>query len=164
MTKLTAAQRKARALKFTASSTFYVSAAATIAANVYASEHTWIGAVVGLWPPLAFFFSLELIERIPLKGRQAYVRYVAIGLLAAIAGWTSYWHLVEVVRDAGTTDPVTVYGLPLTVDVLMGIARSVMNHKPAPSRPAVRRKPQAAKAKAKPQAEVRVLHPSRGIG
>ncbi len=140
MSKLTAAQRKARALRLTASSVFYVTASATVAANVYASEHTWIGAAVGFWPPLAFFFSLELIERIPLKGRQAYVRYVAIGLLAAVAGWTSYWHLVEVVRDAGTTDPVTLYGLPLTVDVLMGIARSAMHQKSTPSRPAVRRR------------------------
>lgn len=152
---MTAAQRKARNLRYTAGAAFYTAALATTAANVYASEHTPIGAVVGLWPPVAFFLSLELIERIPLKGRAAYARWGAVAVLAIIAGWTSYWHLVHVVAEAGTTDPVTLYGLPLTVDVLMGIARSVMVHKTAaPSRPASRRK---AQEPAKPKRALKVV-------
>jgi hypothetical protein len=146
---LTAAQRKARNLRLTASAAFYTAAVATTAANVYASQHSPTGFLVGLWPPAAFFLSLELIERIPLKGRQAYVRWGAVALLAVIAGWTSYWHLVHVVADAGTTDPVTLYGLPFTVDVLMAVARSVMvTRVPAtPARPAARRKVQEEPAK-----------------
>ncbi len=142
MTKLTAVQRKTRNLKRTSSATFYLSAAATAAANAYASEHTPIGITVGLWTPLAFFLSLELLERVPVKGRMGWIRMVAIGFLAAVAGWVSYWHLVEVLRDAGVTDPVALYLMPLTVDVLMAIARGAMHAKVSPARPALRRKAQ----------------------
>lgn len=137
-TNMTAAQRKAQTVKRTAGSAFYVAAAATVAANVYASQHTWIGAAVGLWTPVAFFVSLELLERVPAGGRAGQVRLVAIAVLSAIAGWTSYWHLVSVLDSAGVHDPVGLYGGPLTVDGLMVIARMAMHHK-VPSRPAVRR-------------------------
>lgn len=143
-TKLTPAARKARNLKLTSSTTFYVSAAATAYANAYASQHTPTGIAVGLWTPIAFFLSLELLERVPVKGALGWVRMGFIGFLAAVAGWVSYWHLVEVLRGAGVTDPVALYLMPLTVDMLMAIARMAMNHRPAT--PAVRRKP-AAKAK-----------------
>lgn len=144
---LTAAQRKARNLRYTAGGAFYVAATATVAANVYASQHSPIGFLVGLWPPVAFFLSLELIERMPLKGKQSYIRWAALGVLAIIAGWTSYGHLVHVVGTADVTDPVTLYGLPLTVDVLMVVARSVMNHKaaPTPARSARRKAQEPAK-------------------
>lgn len=143
---LTPAARKARTLRRTAGSTFYVAALATTAANVWASQHTPIGVAVGLWAPVAFFLSLELMERMPVKGWQGKLRSVAIGFLALVAAWTSYWHLLHVLREAGVTDPVTLYLLPLTVDVMMALARASMNHKAAaaPSRPAARRP--AAKA------------------
>lgn len=137
--KLTPAARKARNLKMTAGSTFYIAGTVTAAANVYASQHTPIGVFVGLWTPVAFFLSLEMLERLPAKGRFGWVRLVAIGFLAAIAGWVSYWHLVHVLAQAGVADPVALYCMPLTVDVLMAIARAAMNHKAAPSRPASRR-------------------------
>lgn len=141
-TKLTAAQRRVQTIKRTAGSAFYVAAAATVAANVYASQHTWLGAAVGLWTPLAFFISLELLERVPAAGKAGVARSISIGVIAAIAGWGSYWHLVHVLHSAGVHDPVSLYGMPLTVDLLMVISRMAMHHK-APARPAVRRKAQA---------------------
>lgn len=144
MTKMTAAQRKARNLRWTASSTFYISATATAAANAYASEHTPLGIIIGLWTPCAFFLSLELLERIPVrKGFMMWVRVAAIAFLALIAGWVSYWHLVEALVSGGVTDPVAKYCMPLTVDVLMAIARVTMNQKTASPSRSARRKPQA---------------------
>jgi len=152
--KLTPAARKARNLKRTAGSTFYVAATATTAANVYASQHTPIGVLVGLWTPVAFFLSLELLERMPAKGRVGWVRLGAIGFLAAIAGWVSYWHLVHVLSEAGVTDMVALYCMPLTVDVLMAISRAAMNHR-TPT-PVVRRKP-AAKATTAPARKLKAV-------
>lgn len=138
--KPTAAQRKARSVRRTAGTAFYVSAAVTVSANVYASGPHWIGMAIGAWTPLAFFLCLELLERMQVKGRMGWLRNVAIGFIGAIAGWTSYWHLVDVLHAGDVTDPVALYGMPLTVDVLMAVARVAMKHRPAsPSRP-VRRK------------------------
>lgn len=153
-TKLTAAQRKARGIKITSGSVFYVSALVTISANMYASKHTPVGLFIGLWTPVAFFMSLELIERIPGAGAIKWVRNSTIGFLAAVAGWASYWHLVKVLHEGGVTDPVSLYLMPLTVDVLMVVARMAMNAK-APSRPALRRP--AAKREQAPQRKLKVV-------
>lgn len=139
-TKLTAVQRKACNLRRTAGWTFYVSAAVTASANMYASQHTIPGLLIGLWTPVAFFLSLELIERMPLKGSAGRLRIGSIAVLALIAGWTSYWHLVHVLREAGVVDPISLYCLPLTVDVLMMISRMAMGQK-APSPAARSRRP-----------------------
>jgi len=139
---MTAAQCKARSLRRTAGTTFYASAIVTVSANMYASQHTPIGLIIGMWTPVAFFLSLELIERIQLKGRATYLRVAAIAFLAAIAGWVSYWHLVEVLREGGVGDPVALYLMPLTVDVLMAISRAAMHHRPASPARSARRKAQ----------------------
>jgi hypothetical protein len=144
-TKLTAAQRKARNLKFTAGSTFYTTAAVTIAANMYASEHTLAGLATGFWTPVALFLALELVERVPVNGRLGVLRMVGVGVIALIAAWVSYWHLVHVFKMGGA-DAISAHSMPITVDVLMAIARGAMTHK-TPSRPAVRRP--AAKAPVK---------------
>jgi hypothetical protein len=143
-TKLTPAARKARSTARTAGGTFYATAGATIAANMYASEHTFVGLATGFWAPAALFLSLELMERVPLKGRAGLLRKVGVGVIALIAAWVSYWHLVHLFKVGGA-DPISAHAMPLTVDVLMAIARGAMVTK-APSRPAVRRP--AAKAKA----------------
>lgn len=143
-TKLTAAQRKVRNLRRTAGSTFYVTAALTAAANMYASQHTPVGLIIGLWTPVAFFLSLEMLERLPVKGNAAKVRVVCISVLALIAGWESYWHLVEVMT-AAEVDTVGRYAMPLTVDILMVVSRMAMNQKTsAPARPSSRRKAQSS--------------------
>jgi hypothetical protein len=151
-TKLTPAARKARATARTAGGTFYATAVATVAANMYASEHTFVGQFTGFWTPVALFLSLEMVERVPVKGRAGTLRKVGVGVIALIAAWVSYWHLVHLFKVGGA-DVISAHAMPLTVDVLMAIARSAMVTK-APSRPAVRRP--AAKAKA-PERKLKVV-------
>lgn len=149
MTKLTPAARKARTALLTARVTFGIGVAVSLAANVYASERTPIGIAVGLWTPVAFLLAMGLLENVPVKGFKGQLRTVAIAFLAAIAGWVSYWHLVEV-ATAGGADGFTAHALPLTVDVMMALAGSAMKAKPA-ARPAARRtrKPAAKAAPAR---------------
>lgn len=138
MTKLSPAARKARTAKITARATFGTGVVVSLAANVYASEHTPIGIAVGLWTPVAFLAAMALLENVPAKGLWGKLRFTAIVFLAAVAGWTSYWHLVEVCR-AGGADVLTSHLLPLTVDVMMALAGSAMKTKTAA--PARRRAP-----------------------
>lgn len=139
-TKLTAAQRKARATKRAAWATFGLGAAASLAANLYASNHTPVGLTVGVWPALAFLLTVWLYEHAP---RNWYIRAALIVPLG-VAAWTSYWHIVEVASAAGE-GPITAHLLPLTVDAMMAVASAVINRKATPSRPAARRRT-AAKA------------------
>lgn len=136
---LTAAQRKARNTRRTAASTFYATGAATVAANMYASEHTPVGLITGFWTPVALFLALDLVERMPVKrgSKLGILRMVGVGVIAAIAAWVSYWHLVHLFKLGGA-DIIAAHSMPLTVDVLMAIARGVMTHKP--SQPSSRRK------------------------
>ena len=114
---------------------------------MYASQHTVVGLLIGLWTPVAFFLSLELMERMSVKGAAAIGRIIAIGALALIAGWESYWHLVEVMAEGGA-DTVGRYAMPLTVDILMVVSRMAMNHRAAPA-PSSRRRPAAKAAPAR---------------
>jgi hypothetical protein len=139
---LTAAQRKARTTRRVAGSTFYATGTATIAANMYASEHTLVGLATGFWTPVALFLALELMERVPVKGRAGTLRKVGVGVIAAIAACVSYWHLAHIFTVGGA-DVVSAHAMPLTVDVLMALARAAM-HAKAPSQPSSRRKPQAS--------------------
>jgi hypothetical protein len=148
-TKLTPAQRKTRATRRTAGAAFYLGAAASLAANVYASQHSFVGVATGLWSPLAAIVALELAERVPAKGKVGKGIKISVGFLALAAAYTSYWHIVHVFAVAGS-DAVTRYAGPLTVDVLMGLARVAMLHKPAASHPSTARRTAKAPA-AKPR-------------
>lgn len=145
--KMTAAQRRARNTRWTATSTFYATGAATVVANMYASEHTLVGLTTGFWTPVALFLSLEMVERVPCKGRLGTLRTAGVGVIALIAAWVSYWHLVHIFTIGGA-DPISAHAMPLTVDVLMAIARSAM-HAKAPS-PASTRRPAARKDNVRP--------------
>lgn len=126
---LTAAQRRTRATKVTASSTFYVTGIATIGANMYASEHTFIGLVTGFWTPVALFLALEMVDRVHLRGRLGILRKVAVGFIAVVAAWVSYWHLVDIFTIGGA-DIIAAHAMPLTVDLLMALARTAMVTRP----------------------------------
>jgi hypothetical protein len=128
--KLSPAARKARTARRTSAIAFGTGVAVSLAANVYASEHTPIGIAVGLWVPVAFLVSMALLENVPVKGKWGWVRFAAILFLALVAGWTSYWHLVEVAVDGGA-DQITAHLLPLTVDVMMALAGPGMKAKAA---------------------------------
>ena len=141
-TKLTAAQKRAQTTRRVAGSTFYATGAATVAANMYASEHTVLGLFTGFWTPVALFLALEMVERVPVRGRVGLLRKAGVGVIAFIAAWVSYWHLVHIFTLGGA-DVLGAHAMPLTVDVLMAIARTAMYAK-APSSPSSRRKTQAS--------------------
>lgn len=137
--KMTPAARKARNARFTARTVFGAGLVVSLAANVASSEHNVAGIASGLWAPLGLLAALALLENGSVKGTWA---KVAVGFLALVAGWTSYWHLVGVLEAAGVHDPITLYLLPLTVDVLMTIASPGMKtHRATPAR----RRPAAKK-------------------
>lgn len=148
--KLSPAARKARTARLTSTATFGTGVIVSLAANVYASEHTPIGIAVGLWVPVAFLLAMAMLENVPAKGLKGQIRFAAILFLALVAGWTSYWHLVEVALDGGA-DTVTAHLLPLTVDVMMALAGPGMKRKAAAP---ARRRPTAKKA---PSSNVRQL-------
>lgn len=137
--KITPAARKARNARLTARGVFAAGLVVSLAANVAASEHNVAGIASGLWAPLGLLAALALLENGSMKGTWA---KLAVGFLALVAGWTSYWHLVEVLEMAGAHDPITLYLLPLTVDVLMAIASPGMKARrtaPARRRPAAKK-------------------------
>lgn len=138
--KITPAARKARNARATARVTFGLGLVVSLAANVAASEHTVAGIAAGIWAPVALLLALVMLENGSVKGRAA---QVAVGLLAAVAGWTSYWHLVEILESAGVHDPISLYLMPLTVDVLMALASPGM--KAAKAATVRRRRPAAKK-------------------
>lgn len=129
--KMTSAQRRTRHAKVTAASTFYATGAATVAANMYASEHTFLGLATGFWTPVALFLALEMVERVQVKGRLGILRKVAVGVIALIAAWVSYWHLVHLFTLGGA-DIVSAHAMPVTVDLLMALARTAMTTRPTP--------------------------------
>lgn len=127
---MTPSAKKARTARRTSTAVFSTGVTVSLAANVYASEHTPIGIAVGLWVPVAFLLAMAMLENVPAKGLAGKIRFAAILFLALVAGWTSYWHLVEVALDGGA-DTVTAHLLPLTVDVMMALAGPGMKAKAA---------------------------------
>jgi hypothetical protein len=149
MTRITPAARKAQTARLTSRTAFGIGVVVSLAANVTASAHTPLGIALGLWTPVAFLISMALLENVPVRGWIGQLRFTAILFLAGVAGWTSYWHMVEVCRLGGA-DEITAHLLPLTVDVMMALASAGLKSKAVA--PAQRRKPVAKK-----QAEVRKL-------
>lgn len=148
--RLTAAQRKVRSTKTTALVAFLAGAGVSIAANFIAAEPTLLGRAVAVWPALAFLVSAHLYQHVPVaKGWADFARKGAILAIMGVAGWVSYWHIVDVVLRGGESH-VTALIMPATIDFMMLIASAVYLHKPKPARPA--RKPVAKKA------SVRALH------
>lgn len=128
--KITPAVRKARTARRTSIAVFSTGVIVSLAANVLASAHTPIGIATGLWAPVAFLLAMAMMENVPAKGNAGKVRFAAMLFLALIAGWTSYWHLVEVFTVGGA-DLFTAHALPLTVDVMMALAGPGMKAKAA---------------------------------
>jgi len=91
----------------------------SLLANVLAAEPHVISRLISAWPPLALLLTVELISRVPASKRWlAVVRIGATALIAGIAGWVSYWHMVSVCAQYGETG-VSAYAVPLTVDGLV---------------------------------------------
>lgn len=108
--------------------------AASLAGNVIAAQPTALGRLVAAWPPLALLVAIELVTRIPTRsGALSALRLGSAGLLAVIAAWVSYWHLVELARAAGEGD-IAAHLLPLSVDGLVAVASVCLRElsQPAP--------------------------------
>lgn len=122
--------------------------AASVAANVLSAAPHPIARAISAWPPLALLLTVELISRVPVHRRGlAAVRLAATAVIAGIAAWVSYWHMVDVAARYGETG-ASPYLLPLSVDGLIVVAsiclvelggqlRAAAQSTPsAPSRPA----------------------------
>ncbi|PZM91802.1 MAG: hypothetical protein DIU79_12425 [Actinobacteria bacterium] len=96
--------------------------AASVAANVLSAEPHPIARAISAWPPLALLLTVELISRVPVHRRGlAAVRLAATAVIAGIAAWVSYWHMVDVAARYGETG-ASPYLLPLSVDGLIVVA------------------------------------------
>jgi hypothetical protein len=151
---MTPAARKARNAAYLARTAFGAGVAVSLAANVLASAKTPIAIGVALWIPTAFLLSMALMEHIPMRGKAGVARKIAIGFIAAIAAWASYWHMVDVAQLGGA-DALTAHTLPLTVDAMMALASTAMKRK-APATPARRAARKAPAAKATSPAKLKV--------
>ncbi|MET7831314.1 DUF2637 domain-containing protein [Micromonospora sediminicola] len=97
--------------------------AASIAANVLHARPNLISQVIAAWPPLALLLTVELISRVPADRRGlAAARLIAAGVIAGIAAWVSYWHMVGVAARYGETGAAASYLLPISVDGLVVVA------------------------------------------
>jgi hypothetical protein len=140
-TNLTPAQRKAALTTWTARSAFASGLVVSLSANVWASAgHGPIGIVSGVWSPLALLLALFMVENISHKTWGGRFRLAGMVVLAGIAAWVSYWHLVAFFQAGGIDDP-GAHMMPLTVDVLMALAGPSMKRKPGPAtrRPAAKK-------------------------
>lgn len=130
---MTPAARKARNSAYIARAAFGAGLALSLGANVWASSgHGVIGVISGIWSPLALLVSLALIENVNRRTRSGLARVVGVGILAAIAAWVSYWHLVDFFLAGGIDEP-GAHLMPLTVDVLMALASPSMKLRPQPA-------------------------------
>ncbi|GAB2626303.1 hypothetical protein GCM10027087_81290 [Paractinoplanes abujensis] len=101
---------------------FALGIAASLAGNVLHAADSPVSKAISAWSPLALLLAVELISRVPARrGWTSYVRLGATGVIAGIAAWVSYWHMVAVASRYGETD-ASPYLLPLSVDGLIIVA------------------------------------------
>lgn len=96
--------------------------AASVAANVLHAEPTIVGRAIGAWSPLALLLTVELISRVPVyRPSLSALRMTATAVIAGIAAWVSYWHMVSVAARNGES-ATSAHLLPLSVDGLVVVA------------------------------------------
>jgi Protein of unknown function (DUF2637)/HTH domain len=96
--------------------------AASVAANVLHAEPTIVGRAIGAWSPLALLLTVELISRVPVhRPSLSALRMTATAVIAGIAAWVSYWHMVSVAARNGES-VTSAHLLPLSVDGLVVVA------------------------------------------
>nr|WP_221376891.1 DUF2637 domain-containing protein [Actinoplanes polyasparticus] len=105
---------------------FVLGIAASLAGNVLHAADNAISQAISAWSPLALLLTVELISRIPAqRGVKSIVRLAAAAVIAGIAAWVSYWHMVGVATHYGETG-ASPYLLPLSVDGLIVVASICM--------------------------------------
>lgn len=107
----------------------------SMATNILHAENDPIAQGVAAWSPLALFVAIEVMMRVPIRSAlRAGLRIVATASIAAIAAWTSYWHMVGVVAryEHGEVPyllPISVDGLILVLSVsLFDVASQIREH------------------------------------
>lgn len=95
---------------------------ASTAANVLHANDNLVSQVISAWPVVALYLTIEVIPRVPVHRRSlAVTRLLAAAVIAGIAAFVSYWHMVGVAARYGETG-VSPYLLPLSVDGLIVVA------------------------------------------
>lgn len=114
--------RQLRRIRLGVRAVFILGIAASIAGNVLHARSHLISQAAAAWAPLALLLSVELISRVPVHRRGlSIIRIAATGIIAGIAAWVSYWHMVGVIARYGETG-LTPYLLPISVDGLIVVA------------------------------------------
>lgn len=123
MSKETASRDSDRtALRWAVRCTVGLGVAASVAANVLHAEGNPISQAISAWPPLALLITVELVPRVPISARWwSFVRMTATAIIAGIAAWVSYWHMVGVALRYGESQDAA-HLLPLSVDGLIAVA------------------------------------------
>jgi hypothetical protein len=102
--------------------TLALGVAASVAANVLHAQQNPVSQVIAAWPPLALLLTVEWISRVPVHRRSlAVTRIAATAVIAGIAGWVSYQHMLGVAARYGETG-LNPYLLPVSVDGLIVVA------------------------------------------
>jgi hypothetical protein len=102
--------------------TLTLGVAVSVTANILHADPNPISQAIAAWAPLALLLTVELISRIPVDRKsRAWLRIAATTLIASIAAWVSYWHMVGVAQRYGETG-ITPYLLPISVDGLIVVA------------------------------------------
>ena len=103
-------------------SVFALGIGASLAGNVLHAADNVISQAISAWSPVALLLAVELISRIPARrGALSAVRLGATAVIAGIAAWVSYWHMVGVATRYGEADS-SAYLLPFSVDGLIVVA------------------------------------------
>ncbi|WP_238450969.1 DUF2637 domain-containing protein [Micromonospora sp. 4G55] len=125
-----------RRLRWAVRAALTLGVAASVAANVLHARPNPISQVIAAWPPLALLLTVELISRVPHHRRSlGVIRIAATAVIAAIATWVSYSHLVGVAARYGETEAGAAYLLPISVDGSSSSPASASSRSPPRSAP-----------------------------
>jgi hypothetical protein len=95
---------------------------ASLGANIAHAEPSVIGRLISGWSPVALALAVELVSRVPLtRSWRSVIRWTATAVIAGIAAWVSYWHMVSVAERHGEST-TSAHLLPLSVDGLVVVA------------------------------------------
>ncbi|BCJ53399.1 hypothetical protein Asp14428_48740 [Actinoplanes sp. NBRC 14428] len=101
---------------------FALGIAASLAGNVLHAADNPVSQAISAWSPVSLLLAVELISRTPARrGGLSAVRLGATAVIAGIAAWVSYWHMVGVATRYGEADS-SAYLLPFSVDGLIVVA------------------------------------------
>jgi hypothetical protein len=115
-------QVRLRRLRWAVRGTLLLGVLASVAANVLHAQPNLVAQAIAAWPPVALFLAVEHIARVPVHRRWlAAVRLVAAGVIAGIAAYVSYVHMVAVAVRFGETGAAP-WLLPVSVDGLIVVA------------------------------------------